>query len=67
MGCVVVDDEIYVEWSGEDFNLLNKLYLVVLKKVLDIFKECNIDNCDIYELSKKQIYNISMELLYIKF
>ncbi|OOM06323.1 hypothetical protein [Clostridium saccharobutylicum] len=53
MGSVVVYDETYTQWSGEDFNLSNKSYLVVSEKVLDILKECNIDNCDIYELIEK--------------
>lgn len=53
IGRIVVDDAEYTEWSGEDFNLSNKSYLVVSEKVLNILKTCNIENCDIYELSER--------------
>ena len=51
-GSVSVDGETYTKWSGEDFNLSDKSYLVVSEKALDILNEHNIENCDLYKLSK---------------
>lgn len=52
-GSVSVDGETYNKWSGEDFNLSDKSYLVVSEKALDILNEHNIENCDLYKLSSK--------------
>ena len=50
---VVVEDKTYTKWSGGDFSLSDKSYLVVSEKALDILNEYNIDNCDLYELNFK--------------
>lgn len=53
-GRVIVDYETYTKWSGEDFNLSDKSYLIVSEKALNIINEYNIDNCDLYKLSPKE-------------
>lgn len=52
-GSVIVDDDMYTIWSGEDFNLSDKSYLVVSERALNIINEYTIDNCDLYKLSPK--------------
>lgn len=52
-GSVIVEGETYSTWSGQDFNLSNKSYLIVSENALDVLKEGNIDNCDLCELNKK--------------
>lgn len=52
-GNVHIEDNTYSNWSRDDFNLSDKSYLVVSEKALNIIKQFNIDNCDIYELNKK--------------
>ena len=52
-GSVVVEDETYATWTGEDFNFSDKSYLVVSERALNIIKEFNLDNCDLYKLSPK--------------
>lgn len=49
----LIDYETYENWSGDDFNLSDKSYLVVSQQALDILKEGNIDNADIYKLNVK--------------
>lgn len=52
-GNVHIEDNSYNNWTGEDFNVSDKLYLVVSEKALDIIRKFNMDNCDIYELNEK--------------
>lgn len=52
-GNIKIENNTYTDWTGEDFNLSDKLYLVVSQKALDIIKDFNMDNCDVYELNKK--------------
>ena len=52
-GSVVVEGEIYSTWTGEDFSFSDKSYLVVSERALNILKEFNVDNCDLYKLSPK--------------
>lgn len=52
-GSVVVEGETYSTWSGEDFNFSDKSYLVVSQRALNILKEFNMDNCDLYKLIPK--------------
>ena len=52
-GSVVVDGETYTTWTGEDINFSDKSYLVVSEMVLNILKQFNVDNCDLYKLSPK--------------
>lgn len=52
-GSVVVEGETYSTWTGEDFSFSDKSYLVVSERALNILKEFNVDNCDLYKLSPK--------------
>jgi hypothetical protein len=52
-GNVVVKGGSYVTWTGEDFNFSDKSYLVVSERALNILKEFNVDNCDLYKLIPK--------------
>ncbi|MPQ44436.1 hypothetical protein [Clostridium tarantellae] len=52
-GSVIINDKTYTKWTGEDFSLSDKSYLVVSERVLNIINEFNIDNCDLNKLSPK--------------
>ncbi len=52
-GSLVIEDETYTKWTGEDFNLSDKFYLVVSERALNIINKFNVTNCDLYKLSLK--------------
>lgn len=51
-GLVEVVEENYKEWSGHDFCISQKSYLVITEKALNILKSHRLDNCDITELEE---------------
>ena len=51
-GSVEVDGDNFKAWTGHDFCISQKSYLVVTEKALDTLKSHKIDNCDITELSE---------------
>lgn len=52
-GSVVVEGETYTTWTGDDFNFSDKSYLVVSQRALNLLKQFNVDNCDLYKLSSE--------------
>lgn len=50
LGKVKLNNQIIIEWSGDDFCLDDDIELVVSKDALLIIKKHMIDNCDIKEL-----------------
>ena len=51
-GTIYLENGDFREWSGEDICISQKSYLVVTEKALAVFKNQNIDNCDITEINE---------------
>jgi hypothetical protein len=50
IGKIFVDGNKFSKWSGHDFCITQKSYLVVSEKALQVLRLKQIDNCDITEL-----------------
>ena len=53
-GKVTIKENHFTEWTGEDFLVSDKSYLVVTEKAFDVIKKFNINNCDIYVIDKQK-------------
>ena len=53
-GKVAIKENHFTEWTGEDFLVSEKSYLVVTEKAYDVIKKFNINNCDIYVIDKQK-------------
>lgn len=49
-GTIKVKDEKYSDWDNMDFCVTENMYLVVSEKVMNIFKDFQLDNADITEI-----------------
>lgn len=51
-GKVTIEGNLYSTWTGDDFSVSQKQYLVVSPNALKVLKNHKINNCDIAELKK---------------
>lgn len=52
LGKIKIEDGKFNDWTGDDFNLSEKNYLVVTKKALLVIEDFNFNHCDITTLTE---------------